>query len=876
MMVIKKSVEFINPGQTPVITADQPLFALLKQAQWTWPNQCGEDKFVIVLGGLHQEMAAYKVLGDWLKDSGWIEALDESKVATPGTAESFLIGSHVSKTRHAHEVTACTLFILMKNAYEEYVESDPQGLIETFDIFKARRMEESPQFHYWAIALELELTVLLFIRSIREGNFNLYVSSLKKLAPWYFALDHPNYARWTAVHINDMEMLHQEHPDVHTEFQNGNFAVQKSTNLFSMLALDHAHEQNNAVVKGDGGAVGLFTNTQALLKWMTSGAEMARIIGEFEASLESGVSGTENTNHHDQTKATQTTFGQHVQQLTTKMEEMGSPFLEHSNDILQLDTKEIANEAAVRSILQAPAIGQKQYNDFVSQRLRSAHIVLTSAIKRNKLALLQCFSTKAKPGKSQITSLKNDCSLFSRLYIACQTREGSLDDFFKHENQSCPPSLSHNGLMRKPAKGDLVECLIKLPSVHSPTVAPPSDVIIVDGAAVVNILKPTVVCKTFEDYSTEVLLPHLKNLLGNNKRMDVVWDDYFKDSLKAAARSQRGTGRRKRVAGQNKLPKIWQQFLRDSENKKELFRYLAEQIFNWNETTDKDVVTTYGNQVLGAESAQLSPCNHEEGDTRMMVHAAHAVQSGHRKVTIRSVDTDVVIVCIAVFPHLELDEMWVYYGVGDNKKYIPIHAICDYLGDEKCSAMPFFHAFTGCDTVSAMHHVGKKKAWDAWNAFDDVTPEFVYLAHQPHDIPHEIMIAIERYTILAYDRSSELTSCKDARMQLYASKGRLMENIPPSFAALQQHTKRAVYQAACWSQSLHPIINLPSPMDWGWCREGQGPWLPYWTTLPEACKACRELLKCGCKKGCKVHMCGCKKAALKCTALCLCGGHCET
>ena len=30
----------------------------------------------------------------------------------------------------------------------------------------------------------------------------------------------------------------------------------------------------------------------------------------------------------------------------------------------------------------------------------------------------------------QLTSLKSDVSLFSQLYIACQSRDGDLDDFF--------------------------------------------------------------------------------------------------------------------------------------------------------------------------------------------------------------------------------------------------------------------------------------------------------------------------------------------------------------------------------------------------------------------------------------------------------------
>ena len=74
MDVIKKAVEHLNPGQVPVIAADQPLYALAKQILWTWPETHGEQKFVIQFGGLHIEMAFLRVIGDWLKDSGWIES----------------------------------------------------------------------------------------------------------------------------------------------------------------------------------------------------------------------------------------------------------------------------------------------------------------------------------------------------------------------------------------------------------------------------------------------------------------------------------------------------------------------------------------------------------------------------------------------------------------------------------------------------------------------------------------------------------------------------------------------------------------------------------------------------------------------------------
>ena len=78
-----------------------------------------------MFGGLHVEMAAFKVLGEWLDGSGWVNALIDADVATPGTAESFLKVSHLAKTRRTHEITAAALYILQQSAYDHYKAALP-------------------------------------------------------------------------------------------------------------------------------------------------------------------------------------------------------------------------------------------------------------------------------------------------------------------------------------------------------------------------------------------------------------------------------------------------------------------------------------------------------------------------------------------------------------------------------------------------------------------------------------------------------------------------------------------------------------------------------------------------------------------------------
>ena len=111
MIVVKRTIQYLNPDQVPVIAMDQPLYALAKQIQWTWP-ELGEESFVVMLGGLHIEMAVLSMLGKWLEGSGWSSALVEAGIVTSGRAEVMLSASHVKRTRYAHQVTAayCMFF----------------------------------------------------------------------------------------------------------------------------------------------------------------------------------------------------------------------------------------------------------------------------------------------------------------------------------------------------------------------------------------------------------------------------------------------------------------------------------------------------------------------------------------------------------------------------------------------------------------------------------------------------------------------------------------------------------------------------------------------------------------------------------------------
>jgi len=119
-------------------------------------------------------------------------------------------------------------------------------------------------------------------------------------------------------------------PDVFREFKCGAFTAKKTGRPFSVISLDQAHEQINALVKGDGGAVGLTENPGALRRWMMAGPEIARLVDEFENGFDE-VETTSNVTppdlHHEQTKSVQEKFVHGVRSLVTTIEEMGNPFI---------------------------------------------------------------------------------------------------------------------------------------------------------------------------------------------------------------------------------------------------------------------------------------------------------------------------------------------------------------------------------------------------------------------------------------------------------------------------------------------------------------------------------------------------------------------
>ena len=122
-----------------------------------------------------------------------------------------------------------------------------------------------------------------------------------------------------------MQVLKDKHPDIFNRFKDGSFVAHKTKRPFSAIAPDQAHEQENASIKGKGGAVGLTESASALKRWMVAGPEISRMVTEFEDTI-----ATECTKHHEQSHGFQESFKKDIQAVISTSEE--------SNDLIAIDS----------------------------------------------------------------------------------------------------------------------------------------------------------------------------------------------------------------------------------------------------------------------------------------------------------------------------------------------------------------------------------------------------------------------------------------------------------------------------------------------------------------------------------------------------------
>lgn len=139
---------------------------------------------------------------------------------------------------------------------------------------------------------------------------------------------------------------------------------------------------------------------------------------------------------------------------------------------------------------------------------------------------------------------------------------------------------------------------------------------------------------------------------------------------------------------------------------------------------------------------------------------------GFSRVMIRAIDTDAVVLTIAVYRRIEVEEFWISFGTEKKIQYIPAHGTVQALGSVMARVFPAFHALTGCDQTFLFASTGKKTAWETWKTFHEVRD----VLEAPSNVLNEAMPVLEHFVVLLFDRNSTSTRADEPKNELFTRK----------------------------------------------------------------------------------------------------------
>ena len=100
---------------------------------------------------------------------------------------------------------------------------------------------------------------------------------------------------------------------------------------------------------------------------------------------------------------------------------------------------------------------------------------------------------------------------------------------------------------------------------------------------------------------------------------------------------------------------------------------------------------------MTADDVPALHSSHEEADTRMLLHAYHAAQSGSLNVVLRSPDTDVAVIACALSSQIPTRLLF-RTGTKTRTRFVDITAICLKEGQLVVDSLIGLHALTAVAT----------------------------------------------------------------------------------------------------------------------------------------------------------------------------------
>ena len=452
----------------------------------------------------------------------------------------------------------------------------------------------------------------------------------------------------------------------------------------------------------------------------------------------------------------------------------------------------------------------------------------------NQITNLQSLYSNVNIDKEKVSV--DPLTLFLRLIVLVERKpEKEIIEYFNYELSPYPMSLFKDGVMRTAAKSALKPFLR---NGISP-VEVPETVRVVDGGALLWC------CDWKKDETFDVIFERYASFLKKLMVNTIVFDGYDLSTKDSTHQKRAGNiSQDVDIKEENPCPANRKDFLGNYHNKQTFVKHLAKYL-------------QCNFKVIECPS---------DADTSIVKEALTMAKNS--SVTVLSDDTDVLCLLIhhvAKDPSLKgifLADMT--RKKGQQREYYKISEITN-----KCTQFSqyllFAHAFTGCDTTSAIHNFGKTAIFN--KVKDSTTLKSIIHKFYEENFPEEIGNATIRFFELLHSSSDSLSAIRKTKYEQIVLSNRANIDpsmLPPSPRAAYFHGLRVYHQVKVWRE-LRDTDDMP--LNWGWQLVGES-MTPIMTDEEAGPPDLLKVIRCGCKGRCETNRCTCCKAGLKCTSFC--------
>ena len=184
------------------------------------------------------------------------------------------------------------------------------------------------------------------------------------------------------LYLAQMHRLKIDDPDIHHEFMQGNFCVNKNEIPFCAIGPDHAIEHVNKLMKIRGGLKGLTQQPAAMARWFLVAPELSRLATQVEHMV--GVQRASSSHHHDLSDAITNRYNDNVQKLKDVLK-VSDPFATEERHLVNIITKAVMPDYIKEGVLTRDKVGQALSDTFAQERIVKAKLSVWSPMKKANL-----------------------------------------------------------------------------------------------------------------------------------------------------------------------------------------------------------------------------------------------------------------------------------------------------------------------------------------------------------------------------------------------------------------------------------------------------------------------------------------------------------